>query len=633
MMQFIRDHAKGWIAWVIVILIASTFALVGVQQYATPDPDVAVAEINGEDLGLQRYQEAYRRNRQQLQVATDDPALEQRLKINTVERLVQDEVIVQTALTNGLRISDEQLTLAIQSQQSFQTDGRFVSDLYRNFVRNQGFTPGGFEFNYRRTLLADQFYGGLVDTAFATESEVKAAAALQTQTRTFSVLRLPNAQFAPESIPEAEVQSYFDENRASFRSEEQVKLSYVVLEKKALEAKVQVTDEELKSLYDERQASLRTPQERRASHILVALGRDASEEAVSKAEADVAAIAARLEAGEDFAAVAKETSADSVSGAKGGDLGFFARGWMAPEFEQAAFAQDIGVVSAPIRTQFGFHLIRVEEARGGEVATFADVKEQMAAEYRAENVERPFYAQAENLENLAYEQPDNLDVAADTLGLELRTTEWLTRAGVPGDPILSNPLVLRAAFGEDVLRAGNNSEVITVDEGKAVVVIRLVEHKPSAEQALPEVREAVVASLKAQGASVAARTAGEAMVGQLRGGANAGEAAQKLGLTWAVITDSKRQVRDAQIEARDLAFKMPKPKGTPVFDGVPSLTGDYLVVQLDRVADEATDGEAAKQAITLQNAVLQRAMGSVAFQGFLDSLRESAEVVIHEDRM
>ena len=632
MLQFIRDKAQGWIAWVIVGLICIPFALWGVQEYMGVDPNISVAEINGEELSLERYRQAYQRNRAQLQVAVDDPALEARLKLNTVERLVQDEIIVQTALGNGLRVSDDQLTLAIQAQQSFQADGKFSSDLYKNYVRNQGFTPGSFEFNYRRTLLAEQLFGGLVDTAFATSSEVDAAAALQTQQRTYATLRLSAETYAPASVSDADAQRYFDANNTGFRSPEQIKLHYVVLSKKALEADVKVPHDALQALYDSRKISYTKPEERRASHILVAVGRDADADAVTSAEKEVLALLERLQGGEAFATVAKAASADTVSGAKGGDLGFFARGWMAPEFEEITFAQKLGEVSAPVRTQFGFHLIRVEEIRGGDVPAFADVKSQIEQEFRAENVEKPFYAQAENLQNLAYEQPDNLDVAADTLEVKLQTSDWLTRGGLPGNEVLGNPRVLRAAFSEDVLRGGNNSEVITLESGGAVVVIRIAEHKPEADQALDEVRDVVVAALTAERSAVATRAAGEDIVRQLRKGDAPAALANKMGLKWVSVTDAKRDDRGAGNEARSLAFKMPKPGSSAVFDGMASPSGDFIVVQLGKVTLQAGDADAVQQAKTLQNAILQRGLGSVAFQNVLDSLRESADVVIHNER-
>ncbi|MEM7504973.1 MAG: SurA N-terminal domain-containing protein [Pseudomonadota bacterium] len=635
MLQFIRDRAQGWIAWVLVSLIILVFALFGIQDYAGHDPNVAVAEVNGAELGLQRYHQAYQRQRAQLQVATDDPALEQRLKLDTVERLIQDEIIVQTALQNGLRISDAQLTAALQAQQAFQVNGEFSRDQYSHFVRNQGFSEAGFEFNYRRTLLADQIFSALSDTAFATQSEIDGAAGLQTQRRSYATLRLPASKYTPESVDDDALNAYYEANKAVFRSVEQVKVAYVVLSRSSLEAAVKLDDDELKSVYESRKASFRTPEERRARHILVTVGIDADDAAVQKAEDEINAIRKRIEDGEDFEKVAGEASQDPGSAQKGGDLGFFATGWMAPEFERAAYAQEIGALGQPVRTQFGFHLIRVEEVRGGEQAPFEDVREQLATEYRMEQVEGPFYAQVDDLTNLAYEQPDNLDIAAEELALEIQTSDWVTRSGIADDPVLSNPNVLRAIFSETVLQARNNSEAITVDEGNAVTVVRVVEYAPSAEQPLADVRTAVLAAVQRTEASKAAETAGTALLAKLRAGDDPASVANGASLEWQDHAGATRYGNQAVVggEGRELAFQMPKPDtDKSVFDGRATAGGDYIIVRLTGVGAAEEGAEDVEQARTVQRALLARNMGSRAFQSLLDSLRDTAEVEIFEDR-
>lgn len=636
MMQFIRDHAQGWIAWVIVVLICIPFALWGVQEYLGVDPNVTVAEINGEEVGLQRFQQAYQRNRAQLGVAIDDPALEQQLRMDTVERLVQDEVVVQTAISTGLRISDEQLALAIQSQAAFQSDGTFSQGAYESFVRNQGFSPGGFEYNYRRTLLAGQIFSALVDTAFATEAEADAIARLQDQQRTFSTLTLEQAKFAPQTLPDAQVQAWYEENKARFRSDEQVKLAYLTLSKLALASEFNAKDDELKSLYEARKGSLARPQERRASHILVAVGQQASEADVTAARAKADDLHKQLRDGGDFAELAKVNSDDPGSGAKGGDLGFFAQGWMAPEFEAAAFALSVGELSAPVRTNFGFHIIRLDETRGGDIPDFEAVRDQILADYQADKSEGEFYARVERLQNLAYEQPDNLDVASEELSLAIETTDFITRTGVADNAVLGNPNILRAAFSEDVLRGGNNSEVLDVDGGNAVAVVRVLEHKVSAEQPLEAVREAVEAAIKAERATKASREAGHALVAQLREGASALEVAGEAGFTWADYTAVQRTASDAGVDAnaRQLAFKMPRPGAQPSVDGIATAAGDFIIVRLTQVADPqaSTVTEDDKQLRNAQSALVQRATGNAAFQNLLDSLRDGADVVVHEDR-
>ncbi len=634
MLQLIRDNAQGWLAWVIVVLICVPFALWGVQEYLGVDPNVTVAEINGEELGLQRYQHAYQRNRAQLRVAVDDPVVEEQLKLDTIERLVQDEVIVQAAAQHGLRISDQQLSQAIQGQAAFQENGAFSPRLYDVFVRNQGFSPGGFESNYRRTLLAEQFFSGLSNTAFATDSEAQSAALLETQTRTYEALRIARDAFMDVEVPAADVEAYYELNKAEFDSEETVQLAYIVLTKKALEAGVKLDEDMLRSNYEERRATFRSKEELRARHILVTVARDADEAAEKAAEERAGALRAKLDAGEDFADLAKAESGDKGSASKGGDLGYFERGWMTPEFEAAAFAMQAGELSEPVRSPFGFHIIKVEEKRGGDLQSFEEVRPQLEADFRAEEAERAFYGQADSLENLAYEQPDNLDVASDTLGLPIQTTDFITRAGVAADDILSDPSVMRAAFTDEVLRGGNNSEPVTLADGSGVVVLRVLEHKPSAEQPLDVVREQVAQRLRRDRAGDAVEKLGNELVKQLRGGTAEADVATEAKAEWATYEDVKRRDRGPGAEERSLAFKMPRPSGDkPVVDGVAAPGGDYIIVSLEKVVDEPGDEKQLENIRNLYQAGMTRSTGGLAFQNLLDALRDASEVVVHEERL
>lgn len=631
MLQFIRDRAQGWLAWVIVVLIGVPFVLWGVQDYLQPDVNVAVAEVNGQEISLNQFTTAHQRVRAQLRGVELDQDEEARLRRDTLDRLLRDEVMVQAAAEQGLRISDAQLAMAIQSQEGFQEQGRFSQPAYDAFVRSQGFSAGGFEEQYRRTLLVDQVFTALTDTAFSTGTEARALTAQELQQRSFSVLRVRAGQFTDEPVEQAEVQAYFDANRDEFRTEERVSVAYLRLSRDELARQVRASEDELRALYEARKAAYTTPEQRRVRHILVQLPEDADEAEVGAARARLDGARERIAAGEDFAVLARELSDDPGSAAEGGDLGSFARGAMDPAFEDAAFALPVGELSDIVRTPFGLHLIEVQAITGGRTASFEEARDDLLADHQAAEAEKLYYEQVERLANLVFEQPDNLDVAAEALDLEIQRSESFTRAGVEGDAVLSDPAVLRAAFSEDVL-AGNNSEPIEPEGGGVVVVLRVLAHEPAADQPLEAVREAVVAAVQADRAGERARSVGRELVLALRAGeVDRDAAAAGVGAEWNRFENVTRRAPEADAAARRLAFRLPRPAaGEVVYDGDAAGEGDFVVVALDGVQE----AEAPPEAMTnLVSASIQRDVGQAEFRALIDALRERAEVVLHDGRL
>jgi peptidyl-prolyl cis-trans isomerase D len=484
MLLEIRERAQGWIAWAIIILISVPFALWGIQSYLGVGGEPVVATVNGTDITERQFSRNVQQTRMQLRDrlgAAYDPELfgGQRMREQVLDGMIRDAVLLDASLSMGLRVSDQAVRAAILSEPAFQRDGAFNNEAYERVLSLQGLTPTTYEEQLRRRLLSTQLSRAVTATEFVTAATVEEGTRLLRQQRELAFVQLPYADFLPSEPPsDEEIQAYYDQNKSMFDTPEQVRVSYLLLDAEQLAASVdEVSEEELRATYDERIDEFVEPEQRRIRHILLSVPMDSDEAAVDAVKQRAADLRARIIAGEDFAAVAEEASDDPASASAGGDLGLVARGIMDPAFEQAAFELPVDRVSEPVRSRFGYHLIEVTEVTGGEVKPFEAVRDQLAKEATTGQSEAIFFDIAERLATLAYESPDSLVPAAETLDLPIQTSDWFDRNG--GEGILANPKVTAAAFSEDVLTLGNNSELMEPDRDlMQAIVLRVDEHRP-----------------------------------------------------------------------------------------------------------------------------------------------------------
>ena len=626
MLQGIRDRAHGFIAWIVVVLICIPFALWGVQEYLVPDPNVAVAEVNGEEIFLLEYQNALQGVRASLnrQFPGQDVSRvfgEAFIRERAMDGLIRERLVAGASADAGFVVSDEQLATAIRSAPAFRRDGAFSTEEYEYALRRSGTSPGRFEADTRRRFLESQWQNALVLSAVAAESRARRLAVLDAQERVFSQLVVPAERFAAAEIDEVAVTKRFEDQRASFMTPEEVRLRYVVLSRDDLAAEIEVGPGTLEGYYETRKAGMTVPEQRRVRHILIA-DEGEGEEALARAEE----LRARILAGEDFEAVARVASNDPGSANRGGDLGYSGRGIWTPPFEEAAFSLPVGELSEPVRSEFGVHLIRVEDVRPVRTPSFEEATPELEREYREERAEQIYYEQVERLSNLVFEQPDNLDDAAQILGLAVKESDHVSRRGEPGHDVLGDPSVIAAAFGDDVL-AGNNSEPVEID-GYRTVVLRVDDRRAPRQQTLDEVRPDIIASLRTERARADARELGVELLGRLR----AGEAMQSVSgdLAWSEERSAGRQEPDLEFTVREVLFGMPRPgAGVTTFDGVGLLNGDFVVLALARVVEIEPEAEAFDDA----RVRLSQRLGLDAHEAFVAGLRERAEIRIHEDQI
>ena len=636
MLQLIRDNATGWIAWGIVILISIPFALWGIHQYVTPDSSVAVATVDDTEIGYYDFQRRYARRRQQVQSMLGARLLgedeESRLRREVLDGMIDSQVVISSGMNAGMRVGDEQLANTIQTQEVFRSGDGFSQNAYESWLRSQGYSAGGFEEELRRSLLEQQIALGVSGSDFMPTGELRDSVRMRLQKRTFSLLTIPASDFAGTEPAESEIAAHFERHRDAYMAPERLRLRYLEISMDEIAAGIKVDDDELRALFEAERERFVTPEKREVSHILISVPADADSTAEEEARARLAALRSRIEVGESFEDLARDNSDDPGSATVGGSLGFIERGVMVPPFEEAAFALAPGELSEPVRSSYGWHLIRVTSVQGSRRATFEEVREQVLAQYRAREAERIYVEHAETLANVTYEHPESLEAGAQELGLSIRETSPVTRAGESDDPIASQPAVVAAAFSSDVLDEGNNSDPIEFESGR-MVVVRAFDHEPPRALALDEARPQIIETLQAEARRGAVTERGRDVLAELRGGRDAGAVAADTGLEWSRFEDVGRAGGELSERLLEVAFRMPRPgSGSARFDGVVDANGDFVVISLARVDDGDVSTLSDDESRSLSRA-LEADIGRIMFDAFVRGRREASDVQIVEQNI
>jgi peptidyl-prolyl cis-trans isomerase D len=637
MLIAIRERAKGWLAWLLVIVIIVPLAFVGVYNYVDGSGSSEVAEVDGTPISRDALERAYQQQRRQLEQMFGgqlDPRFfdDQEMRREALQALINEALLRQYADDRGFRISDATLAQIIRSQPYFQENGQFSPELYRNLLRSNGLTPEAFEARMRNEQALEQAQAGLSESAFITDAEVQRLLALRQQERKLAYLLVPVESFKNEiQVSEEEVRSYYQDNLQLFQRPEQVRLAYVELAPEQLAERVEISEDELRGRYEEvKDTRFVQGGERKLRHILLTLPQDADEQQVAQARERLQQMREQILSGQaSFEALAKQHSQDPGAAQSGGDLGWVERGQMVPEFEQAAFALNEGEVSEPVRTQFGLHLIQAAQVRPQQVKSFAEVRDQLRDEMAEERISREMAELASRLANIAYENPDDLQQAAQALGLEVKQSDWFGRQG--GDGIAADPQVVQAAFSDEVLSARRNSSVLELD-GNRYAVVRVAEHQPAEPRPFEEVQAQAREQLVQQRAAAAAQELGA----QLEKKAAAGEPLQQLAQGGKARLEQPGFVaRGAeQVPAPVLrkAFELPKPgEGAASVGGVRLANGSYAVVAVDDVRQQTGDVDPAQTERLV--AELRSIHGQQALRSLIEALRQQADIEIYEDRL
>jgi len=619
MLQAIRDKVTGWIAYGIIFLISIPFALWGVNSYLGGGEAAPAATVNGEEISLQQFDQAYNNYRQRLAQLfggsiPESIGNEILLRDQVLDQLIEETALHQYIVNRHYRIGDETLAGNIRDMDEFRRDGQFSTDVYEAQLRSVGMSPLAFEQQLRVSGAMDQFQQGMRTTAFVTPTERQQYSGLQNQSR-----KIRSVQYKPDpgvvSVEADEVEQYYQDNSARYRTAEQIRVDFIELSLDSIKQNIVVSDDEVLGRYQDNLGSYTSAEFREASHILIKID-DESNDAVALER--ITEIRERIGNGENFATLAVEFSEDPVSGADGGSLGEVGRGDMVPGFETALFSLSLEELSQPVKTQFGWHLIKVQSITGGEIQEFDAVKTALEDEIKTELAEVQIYELVEGVANIAYEQPDSLLPAAEQLGFSVLTSDWFDRSS--GTGIATEAKIRQLAFGDEVLEQGRNSEAIELD-GQRVVFIRLNDRKAAQAQPLEQVEASVRTELLRKKLAEHSLKVGAESLQSLASGATLEDVASD----WSArVVDHGFVSRDETgVDANILgkSFSMAKPDQGLIYDGL-SVGGDsYAIIELSAVVSNNSELDAD----VLSN--LSRARGGAEYQASLKYLGSRSVVV------
>ena len=614
MLQNIRDNSQGWIAKTIIGVIIVLLALTGFDAIIQSTSNSRnAAEVNGEEITLNSLNAAVDMQRRQLiqQFGKDfDASLldDKLLRQSALDALIDRTLLLQGAHDAGMAISDASLDQLIVQMPVFQVEGKFDAARFDQILQQQGFTRMQFRERLKQDVLVSQLQAALVASSFVTDAEVDAFVSLDKQTRDFSSRTL-QADADKVDVSEAEVKAYYDEHPDQYMSTEQVVIDYVELKKEAFFDQVEVSDEELQELYKKEIANL--AEQRRAAHILLEVNDKLTDE---QAKAKLEAVKQRLDQGEDFAVLAKEISQDPGSASNGGDLGFAGPGVYDPAFEESLYALKKGEVSAPVRSEFGWHLIKLLDVQAPEVPSFASLKDKLEHDLKAQQVEQRFVEATKDLEEASFEASD-LSQPAQELGLQVKTSAPFGREG--GEGITANRQVVQAAYAPEILEDGGNSNAIELDPD-TTVVLRVKEHKKPELLPFEQVAKGIRQTLAQKKSREAAKAEGEAMLARLKKG-------ESVEGDWQKTEAASRSQEGVNPQVLQALFRMTKPAdGKPSYAGVSLNNGDFVVLRLEGVG-QAKAELSAEEKVSYRRFLASRS-GQQDFAAYREQLKEKADI-------
>ena len=636
-LQSIRERLTGILAFAILGILIVPFALVGVNEYFTSSGGNNVARINESEISFNDFNQSfsnYRRRMQSIMGAAYDPVEFDGLIIRRqhLDSLIDQELITQAAQSMGLDVDDATLAEEIRKIPAFQVDGVFNADVYQSRLQSQGLTPRQFQNEMRLQYVIGQLPRNITMSSIATPAELNEFVALLEQTRTFNAAMVPAK--TPEPAPEfseEEITTWYESHNADFQSEEQVIIEYVELDAAMLPVGLPPEEDLLREQFEAQKARFISPEQRQVSHILIEVAVDAGDAEKETARQIAEDLSKRAKAGEDFATLAIENSQDQGSAPAGGDLGWVESGVMVQAFENAMYELSMEApISEPIQTNFGWHVIRLQEIRESTGMTFEEARMTLVREYEDDIAARAFLDQADRLVDLVYEDPTTLDSAALVMDLQVREAGPFPRTG--GEGIAATPEVVSEAFSDLVLLQGSVSDPVNLDENR-LVMIKLREHLPVALKPLGDVRDEIIATLGANLARDNANAKAIELLAALQGGESEFEAlATESGLEYAHHEAVKRSSSAPDMTLIQEIFRLQAPAEDTTVQVVLPTSNGYAVVELESI----TPGELEDGAVFLgrqYQRVIANTSSSQESYALLEQLRSIADIEVFEDKL
>lgn len=628
MLQTIHDKLKGIFAVTILAALGIVFVFWGVN-FSSDISGFSRAkgiEVNGREIPVEEVRRNYQDQLSRMQAAMGDAGVPEEMRAAMQQRVLEDavrqELIRQRTSKLDYAASDAEVLETIREVPAFQVDGKFSPDAYHAALSSIGLTPERFEAEQRQYALAKQLDRGIYNSAFVLPAELGRGVALRDETRTLAWVTLPASGFeAAVAADEAAAEKYYEANKSRYMTEESAVVDFIELDIDAFAAKADVTEEALRAYYEENKARYTQPGRRHARHILFASGGDdkAAEEKAKRAYA-------RAAAGEDFAALARELSEDPGSRESGGDLGDALREDFVGPFADAVWSMKPGEIRGPVKTEFGWHVIKLESVTPETTKPFEEVRAELESEYRHAQVEKAFGDAQEALDTAAFEAGGDIGAVAQKTGLPVKRIEHFTRAGSP--EFGPTPQLTQAVFSPEVL-AGREIRTVELEPGK-VVALSVKAHSPSQAKPFGEVRDAVTAAWRLEEAGkLAAAKAAEAAAALGKGGDWKTTVAPWRGDgATAEPKPVGRQEASVPTEVRDAAFRAPVPAGQSRFGTAALANGDAALWTVTAVRKGDLAAMTAEERQRAHDEARERSAMSDA-SVYVTAMRKGAEVDVN----
>jgi len=623
MLQNIREKFTGWIAITILAVIGVTFVFVGGANFVFVGNNYA-AKVDDAEIGIGQFEAAYQDQMQQNpQLVQLGPEIRGQVRSNILEQLIQQRVIDNYIVEAGYQISDEQITAMIQRTPEFQVDGKFDMDTYRELLSVNGYEPADFERAQRVTLRRNQLQLAIRGTAIMSPAAYRRYLNLAAEQRIVTLATIdPEIVAAEVVVTDEMVNAFYDDNPTMFQLAESADVEYVEIQRSDVAQTVSVSEEDLVEYYEFNKDRYEQDEQRQSRHIMILFNDD--EDA---AEAKANELLARINSGESFEDIASENSEDTVTAAQGGDLGARTRSQMLTGLDSAVFSMSEGAVEGPIKSDFGFHIVRLDRIIEPGPLPLEQVRAELTTELQDQQAESLFRDLERKLSDSLFDATD-LRSLSDAVGVEIQAVAGFTRLG--GAPLGSETAIIEAIFDETVLSGEQMSEVIEIDASRSAV-FAVTKHYPATRQPLEDVREQVAASLQAQQAEELMAAKADEMIAALAAGTAFAEAAEAIGATPAEPVLMSRQAQDADQSVSVAVFTAVKPsQDAPTTGSTRNGVGGYTVYSVDAVIPGRPEAlpveqrDAGKLQLTDQS-------GLGDFVAFVQALREDAEVIINQD--
>jgi peptidyl-prolyl cis-trans isomerase D len=620
MFEAVRNNKR--VAQVILAILIVPFAFFGMDAYFSDAGSAnEAARVGGTSIAVYEFDQAVREQQDRLRAGgqVDRALLESpELRRAVLENLINQRVLALYAAEHRLVVTPQQLQDTIAGVPSFQENGRFSLQRYETLVRAQGLTPASFEARLAQDIRVQQIVAAVGDGGIVPKPSARRFLDAQLEARTVRELRFEAQRLAAGlAVTDEQIAAYYEANPAGFERPARLQAEYLVFDRAAVASRIAVADEAVRAFYDGNPQRFGVAEERQARHILLALPAGAAQAEVDKVMAEAQAIVDQLRADPSrFAALAKEKSQDPGSASRGGDLGFFARGVMVGAFEDAVFALEKGRIGDPVRSEFGVHIVEVTDLKPSSIKPFEAVRGEIVSELRAQEAGRRFAELAEQFSNTVYEQPDSLQPAAQAVGLEIRSSDWISRDSAPAP--FNNERLLNVLFGDEAVNKGRNTEAIEIGDG-ALISARVKTFEAARRLPLDEVRERIVELLKLEQGRAKATAEGEAVLAALRKG-------EQATLQWGDARTLQRGAPGLPAAAMQAVFTAPAAP-LPAYVGVQSAEGDYMVYRIETV-ERAQIGDDDPRVAAVAGQYKQL-LGGRDFASLLGELRQRYEVEIN----